>query len=477
MRLTTVGTQGLIDDLRYSYTDAARPGRLTRVSENYSPRMRGYRVSNGPYPYSNVSYDAAGNMLSLAGGRQQFAYDAPVGRPSRVTVDGVVTKYDQLLTGATVRTQTGAAAGSVRTAFVGPVEFVNGRAERVMVGGGYYDVAAARWVFQATDYLGTPRVSFSDLDGDGRISYPGDVLEERTVDAFGQYAFGWARPGSLTDEGGFTGHARVGVGRTGRTPTADGAGWAYSMVDMEARVYVPALGVFAAVDPLADHPNQVFRSPYAYAWNDPVNLTDPDGQCPACWGALAGFVVDVGIQVAVNLSSGQSLNTAIDNVDLKQSFVALGTGAASGGLSAVKTLHAVTKGSLSLAVNGTGSAASQAAKTGKVDAGEVAIDAVGGEVASRVLGPVVKAAVKMTPAGAATAKQLATQVRRTENTAANRATIAASGGRARPAQAARAVEARGNQNAQGATAGVGGGVAASEAASDLVNKDEKKQNR
>ena len=36
------------------------------------------------------------------------------------------------------------------------------------------------------------------------------------------------------------------------------------------------------VDPLAEHPNQVDKSPYAYAWNNPVNLTDPDGKCPKC---------------------------------------------------------------------------------------------------------------------------------------------------------------------------------------------------
>ena len=36
------------------------------------------------------------------------------------------------------------------------------------------------------------------------------------------------------------------------------------------------------VDGLGDHPNQVDKSPYAYAWNNPVNLTDLDGNCPVC---------------------------------------------------------------------------------------------------------------------------------------------------------------------------------------------------
>ena len=38
------------------------------------------------------------------------------------------------------------------------------------------------------------------------------------------------------------------------------------------------------MDPLADHPNQVHISPYAYAWNIPILLIDPDGLCPDCGG-------------------------------------------------------------------------------------------------------------------------------------------------------------------------------------------------
>lgn len=38
------------------------------------------------------------------------------------------------------------------------------------------------------------------------------------------------------------------------------------------------------------HPEMFNR--YTYAFNDPVNLTDPTGECPMCIGALIGGALD-----------------------------------------------------------------------------------------------------------------------------------------------------------------------------------------
>jgi hypothetical protein len=53
-------------------------------------------------------------------------------------------------------------------------------------------------------------------------------------------------------------------------------------MDYGARFYDPSIGRFTTVDPLADEPEQVDKSPYAYGWNNPIKYDDPDGKCPRC---------------------------------------------------------------------------------------------------------------------------------------------------------------------------------------------------
>ncbi|MBI9036257.1 MAG: hypothetical protein JEZ03_17490 [Bacteroidales bacterium] len=64
-------------------------------------------------------------------------------------------------------------------------------------------------------------------------------------------------------------------------------------------------------DPLADHPMQIGKSPYQYAWNNPVYWTDPDGRCPFCpWlDAVVdvGFIIyDVGVLATDYISTGET---------------------------------------------------------------------------------------------------------------------------------------------------------------------------
>lgn len=45
-------------------------------------------------------------------------------------------------------------------------------------------------------------------------------------------------------------------------------------------MYDATLGRFANIDPLADIPFQLAKSPYQFGWNNPILYFDPSGECP-----------------------------------------------------------------------------------------------------------------------------------------------------------------------------------------------------
>ena len=104
------------------------------------------------------------------------------------------------------------------------------------------------------------------------------------------------------------------------------------MLDYGARWYDPAIGRWHSVDKLADDIMQVDKSVYAYAWNNPTNLTDPDGICPWCLGAIIGGAVDYGLQVAGNLAEGKGLGESLTDVDGKSIVLSAAAGATGAGL-------------------------------------------------------------------------------------------------------------------------------------------------
>ena len=119
------------------------------------------------------------------------------------------------------------------------------------------------------------------------------------------------------------------------------------------------VGRWTTIDPLADDPVQIGLSPYAYAWNDPSNTTDPDGRCP--WCAIIGGVVELGSQVAVSVASGESLGEALINADYGDVAIAAVAGGLTGGLgNLAKGLKAAR--TLQLAIGSGGAAAEESAK-------------------------------------------------------------------------------------------------------------------
>jgi RHS repeat-associated protein len=108
--------------------------------------------------------------------------------------------------------------------------------------------------------------------------------------------------------------------------------------DYGARMYDPAIGRWHVADKLADDLMQIDKSPYSYAWNTPVNLTDPDGNCPWCVGAAIGFFVEVGSQIAANAATGKDWN----DIDWADVGISTAIGAATSGIGTLATAGKVT---------------------------------------------------------------------------------------------------------------------------------------
>lgn len=147
-----------------------------------------------------------------------------------------------------------------------------------------------------------------------------------------------------------------------------------NLYDFNARFYDPVLGRFTSVDPLADHPNQVDKSPYAYAWNNPIVLNDPDGRCPQC---AVGFVIGFGLDVASQMIfEGKSLS----EVNYGTAAVSGVAGAVSGGISSIAKLGKGAQIVVSATVDASESIGKQVVSGDNISAEQVVSDVIMGGI-------------------------------------------------------------------------------------------------
>jgi RHS repeat-associated protein len=127
------------------------------------------------------------------------------------------------------------------------------------------------WEYQYRigDHLDNTRVIFADQNNNGSVN-ASEIIQEMHYSPFGRLLTGDWNAKERND---------YDYRYNNKELVEDfGLGW----MDYGARFYDPSMARWTSVDKLADHPNQIDKSPYAYAWNNPISLTDPDGNCPNC---------------------------------------------------------------------------------------------------------------------------------------------------------------------------------------------------
>ncbi|MEG2335934.1 RHS repeat-associated core domain-containing protein, partial [Chryseobacterium sp.] len=125
---------------------------------------------------------------------------------------------------------------------------------------GYYNFENNKYIYNYTDHLGNVRLSYFN-NGNGA-----EVLEENNY-----YPFG------LKHEGynGTAGNASYEYKYNGKELQETG------MYDYGARFYMPDIGGWGVVDPLAETSRR--WNPYNYAYNNPIRFIDPDGRQGTDW--------------------------------------------------------------------------------------------------------------------------------------------------------------------------------------------------
>jgi len=133
-------------------------------------------------------------------------------------------------------------------------------------GEGFYDYQKNQYIYQYKDHLGNTRISFAKNTGTGGLEI---------TDANDYYPFGMSHLK--------TGNTYFGAGKYQNYKYNGKELQEMGMYDYGARMYMPDLGRWGVVDPLAE----MYRrySPYNYTVNNPINFTDPDGR----WVRGAGF--------------------------------------------------------------------------------------------------------------------------------------------------------------------------------------------
>ncbi|MEM6316118.1 MAG: DUF6443 domain-containing protein [Bacteroidota bacterium] len=152
--------------------------------------------------------------------------------------------------------------------YFGGIEYHNDTLKALYfdVGRLFFEGNLMYYEYSLRDHLENARLLFSDRNGNGVI----EDNEVSEITAF--YPFGMSMKGA-----GLRLNPTCNYLFNGNERQTD---FGLNTDDFVNRHYDPTVGRFWQIDALADAPNQVDKSPFAFSWNNPILLNDPMGLSP-----------------------------------------------------------------------------------------------------------------------------------------------------------------------------------------------------
>jgi RHS repeat-associated protein len=376
---TPVATSSsLIDQLSYTYLPGSNKlQRVTDAANDSSSVLGDFKYLQKNKTDTDYVYDTNGNLIADKNKNiSNIAYNI-LNLPQTITVAGKGTiTYTYDAAGNKLRKQTVEGSKTTTTLYGGNIVYENDTLQFISHEEGRTRINNNNYVFDyyLKDHLGNVRMTITD---DNTASSP-------VIDATSYYPFGLV----------MSGVSIRGLGKLENKYKFVGREWqdelGLNMYDLRARQYDPAIARFVAVDPLTDEDEQLDKSNYAYAWNDPIKYNDPDGECPWCVGAILGAAVEIGSQAAANYVNGKDVtDISWGQVGVAAVEGALTSGASVGRTLAVKAGAALASSAIDYANDGNKiSSVKDGLNIVKNAAINVAVDKVAGGVSKFALGKI-----------------------------------------------------------------------------------------
>lgn len=250
-RIYGTATAGLMDDLKYTY----KGNQLIKV-EDLSQNKKGYPHFITPHP---ITYDSNGNMSShLDKGISAIQYNY-MNLPVLITQNTGNTHYSYRTDGTKIKKK----YGTKETDYLDGFQYENNVLQIHATSEGYFDFVKNAYIYNYLDHLGNVRLSYFFNNSSNGLT---------TLAEDNYYPFGLKHTGYNN----LVLNSNYKYKYNGKELQETG------MYDYGARFYMPDIGRWGVVDPLAETSRR--WSTYNYAYNNPISFIDPDGREGLGWG-------------------------------------------------------------------------------------------------------------------------------------------------------------------------------------------------